>query len=91
MKSSFWFEYVEGRIEPNAIRELSKLNDETLKFVMASWICNIAGGIELPTKVPKTVLAQRLIEKGRTKEQVMSLTSISERHYFRLKAKNREK
>ena len=82
---AFWFEYVESRIDTTVLRELVKLDDDALRFVMASWVCDIAGGIELPTKAPKTELACRLILKGYEKKDVIRITGISNRHYFRLK------
>ena len=85
---SFWFEYIEGQIDTTVIRELSQLEDDALKFVMASWICNITGGMkcsEIPTKAPKIELARRMIKKGRDIKQVLELTGISKRNYFYLK------
>ena len=85
---SFWFEYIEDQIDTTVIRELSQLEDDALKFVMASWICNITGGMkcsEIPTKAPKIELARRMIKKGRKRNEVLERTNISERHYFRLK------
>ena len=85
---SFWFEYIENQIDTTVIRELSLLEDDALKFVMASWICNITSGMkcsEIPTKAPKIELARRMIKKGRKRSEVLNIANISERHYYRLK------
>lgn len=84
---SFWFEYVESRCEPSAVRELAQLDDDNLRFFMAAWVCNIAAGVELPAKASRTELAKRLIKKDYSRQDVLRLTGISERHYFRLKEK----
>lgn len=85
---AFWFEYIEEQIDTQVLRELTQLDDEALKFTMASWICSITGGMkcsEIPTKAPKVELARRLIKKGRDKKSVIAITGISERNYYYLK------
>lgn len=82
------FEYIEGQIDVTVVRELAKLDDDALKFVMASWICSITSGLkcsEIPKKAPKIELAKRLMKKGRVKRDVIRITEISKAHYYNLK------
>ena len=86
MKTSFWFEYIENSINPDLIRALAQLDDDTIKLCIATLICKIAGGMgELPTKAPRTEFAKRLIKQGKPKTEVIELTGVSKSLYFMIK------
>ena len=83
MKTSFWFEYIENSIDPDLIRALSQLDDDTIKLSIAALICAIAGGLkEIPTKAPKTEFAKRMIQQNIDKKRVIELTGISRASYY---------
>lgn len=83
MKTSFWFEYIENSIDPDLIRALSQLDDDTIKLSIAALICAIAGGMkEIPTKAPKTEFAKRMIQQNIDKKKIMELTGISRPQYY---------
>ncbi|OPA77380.1 hypothetical protein BFG04_04410 [Campylobacter pinnipediorum subsp. pinnipediorum] len=80
------FEYIQHKIDANAIREIAKLGDDELKLLLASLICEITSGIKyIPNKKAKVELAKMLIRKNTDKEKVFSLTGISKATYFKLK------
>ena len=84
---SFWFEYIEAQIDTDVVRKLTKLNDETLRFMLASWVCAITGGMkcsEIPTKAPKIEMAKRLILKELPKKEVIRISGVSKAHYYNL-------
>ena len=86
-KGYFWqwkFDYIYSQINPELIRKLAHLNDESIKITLSGLICEIVGNLKLPQKAYKRELAKRLIMKNKSKSEVLRLTGISERTYYRL-------
>ena len=85
---SFWFEYVESQIDVPTLKKIATMEDEAIKYFMSAWICEIAGGVELPTKAHITALAERMILKGYTKQEVLSKTGIGKSQYYEIRKKH---
>lgn len=76
-------EYLKDLIELDTIKSFLKCeNDETAKFLIASYVLNL---LFISRKRLKTELATKLMLQGVDKKKVIRLSKISERTYFRLK------
>nr|DAN78194.1 MAG TPA: Flagellar transcriptional activator (FlhC) [Caudoviricetes sp.] len=80
------FEYLLGNIDPALIRDVAKLDDESLTLTMAGVICQLVGGLKsFPSKKYRSSLAREMIARGMRAKKVLELTGVSERTYFNLK------
>lgn len=81
-----WFEYIENSIDPDLVRALSQLDDETIRLSFAALICSITGGLkhEIPTKTPRIEFAKRMIQQNIDKKKIIELTGISRASYYNL-------
>lgn len=80
------FEYLLGNIDPELIRDVAKLDDESLALTMAGVICQLVGGLKsFPSKKYRSSLAREMIARGMRAKKVLELTGVSERTYFNLK------
>ncbi|MBR2157591.1 MAG: resolvase [Campylobacter sp.] len=79
-------EYLVEILDLKKIREFCKFDDENAKFLLSGYISNLLYGTRYIAKKRIAVhLAKKLIQKGSKKSQILKLTKISERTYFRLK------
>lgn len=80
------FEYILQNINPDFIREVSRLDDNALKLTIAGFICKVVGGLKyVPQKGYQKPLAKELIKIGTNKERVLALTGIKKSTYYKLK------
>lgn len=80
------FEYILENINPDFIREVSRLDDNALKLTIAGFICKVAGGLKyVPQKAYQKTLAKELIKIGMSREKVLDITGVKKTTYYRLK------
>ena len=82
-------EYIYERINPDVVRRIAPLDDETIKLSVAAMICEWMKGVRfIPSKQHRVKFASALKAKGLKMRRVCELTGISKNTYYRLGGKN---
>lgn len=80
------FDYIKENIKPEVIKAIGLLDDESIKIVMAGFICKIVGGLKrLPSKKYKSSLAKELVLKGKNRDEILTLCEISKSTFYNIK------